>query len=225
MPRINPSQPPKAMTWGRATPTLALAIVFDVLRIFFELFWFFGPALLAAYCASKVGNIWFIGVALEAACVGAAMVVGSVALAPLAVFGTVMSIAFGLIGFLALGILILTTNPRLFKTSPTSKFWFIGGFMLAEVPFIGAIPTFSISLWRLYRAQIKKEHAALVAWQKAHAAEQLRERQIQAAQLSQARMAGEAANEAAYAAEAENDASYEAEKAPEEIPDQVRMVA
>ncbi len=219
MPRVNPSKPPKAMTWGKATPILALAIVFDALRMFFELFWFFGPALLAAYCASKVGNIWFIGVALQAACVGAAAVVGSIALAPLAAFGTVMSIAFGLIGFLALGMLILTTNPRLFKTSATSKLWFIGGFMLAEVPFIGTIPTFSLSLWRLYRAQIKKEHVALVAWKKAHAAEQLRERQAQAAQLSQARMKEEAANEAA------NDASNEDEEIREEIPDHVRMVA
>ena len=46
------------------------------------------------------------------------------------------------------------------------RFSFVGSFGVCEVPFVGAIPAFSISLYLLYRRQIKIEKAALKAWKK-----------------------------------------------------------
>lgn len=213
MPRVNPKAPPKAMTWPKAGLVMAFAVIFDAARIFFTMFWFFGPALAAAWCTSKVGDFWLVGAALGKACDVGAAAIATAGFGPLAAFGTIMAMAFGFIGFLILGALILGTNPRLFATGFSAKLQFIGGFMAAELPLIGAIPTFSISLWRLYKVQIKKESASLRAWQKAHAAEELRERQAQSTALMQARAAQEATNDAQYAQQSDNDEQYTQDEA------------
>jgi hypothetical protein len=93
-------------------------------------------------------------------------------------------------------------------------------FGVAALPLIGAIPTFSITLYKLYRRQIKLEKAAYKKWEKTHAAEQVQQRQERAAQYAAEQ------NRAAEAKQAEqqqvtNDeisAKNEPEKEPQKAP-------
>jgi hypothetical protein len=210
------------MTWGGATPVIAVAGIFDLLRMFFEMFWFFGPAIAGLYCTSKasdlVGNLWGLTATLCAGVAGAAGAAVSEVTIP---FGTIMAMAVGLLGFLTLGLWILMKNARIFKANATGALWFIGSLGVSEIPIIGTIPAFSITLWKLYKTQIRIEGAARKKWEKEHAQEaamQVRQRQQQAAQLMQARTdqmeQQEAANDERYD-DAANDDQYtpEIEKA------------
>lgn len=202
--------PPKVMTWSKALPILVVAVVFDAVRIFFSFFWFFGPALLGAYCTTKVGGIAVIGSALAATCVAGAAVGGTAVSAFTTPFGVVMAMMTGFTGFLVLGFWIVTTNPQIFKANATGSLWFVGGFATSQIPFIGSIPAFSLVLWKLYRTQIRVEKAAL----KAYEAEQaLEKKRMVAGQLAErARIqqieAQEAANEASYLEQEGNEDQY-----------------
>jgi len=185
--RNNP-EPPEVMTWGRAMPVLVVAGIFDLLRIFFVLFWFFGPALAAVYCVSSVsgwvGSLW--GMTAAACGIGAAAA-GAAVSAFTIPFGTVMAMAVGLFGFLTLGLWILAKNARIFKANATGSLWFVGGFGVSQIPLIGALPAFSFVLWKLYKTQIRVEKAARRKWEKEQADGRERERNRQTARLMQAR--------------------------------------
>lgn len=205
----NSAKPPEAMTWGKAMPMIVVAGVFDLVRIFFEMFWFFGPALVAAYCSMSasewVGSLWGL---TEAACATAAGVAGFYGAAVTIPFGTTMAMATGLFGYLTLGLWILMKNPRIFIANASGSLWLAGGFGVSVVPLIGAIPAFSLVLWRLYRTQIRVEKAALKKWEKEHAAAKRQEREQQAAALM--RMQQAAANDEAYEqVAAANDEQYD----------------
>ncbi len=214
MPQKGDSQkPPEAMTWGRAVPVIAVAAVFDLLRAFFEMFWFLAPAIATVYCTAKVNGVltsWTAGLlgaktaatACTAGVVGAiaglTAITGGMSAEAVEAFSIIMAIAVGILGFIALGIWILVTNPGLFRANASNAIWFVGGFLIGEVPFVGAIPTFSVTLFKAYWTQIKKERAALLRWQKEHAREiaaQRRAQQEQAAYIMQARAAELAAND------------------------------
>ncbi len=184
--RNNSSEPPPTMTWSKATPVLVVAVLFDVVRIFFEMFWFFGPALAALYCTSTVsgwvGSLWGL---TAAACVAGAAKAGVAVSAVTIPFGTVMAIAVGLFGWLTIGFLLMSTNARIFKV-PGNALWLIASLGIAEIPLIGTIPSFTLALWRMYRKQIKAETAALRRWEKENAEAQLQEREQRVAQLMQA---------------------------------------
>ncbi len=219
MPRKGSSaKPPEAMTWSRGGPVVAVAAIFDLARLFFEMFWFFGPALAAIYCTSKVsdwvGSLWGLTAAVCTAGAAAAGIAAAEVTAPL---GVVMAMAVGFLGFLVLGLWILATNSRIFKVNAMGALWFVGGFGLAEIPFVGAVPAFSIVLWRLYKTQIRIETEALKKWEAAQqqeAAAELRERQQQAAQLIQARNAE--AEQAQEQEVLEEEAAMEEEEGREE---------
>ncbi|MFA6407932.1 MAG: hypothetical protein WCW36_00425 [Candidatus Paceibacterota bacterium] len=200
MPQRRSSQkPPEAMTWSKSLPVIIVAGIFDLVRMFFEMFWFFGPALAAIYCTDKVSGI-LTKVTLGAlgtktaglVCSSAAIAGGAAASETLVAFGVIMAIAVGFAGFLILGLWMLMTNARIFKTVESAPLQFVASFGVSEIPLIGTIPTFSIVLWKLYKSQIQVEQEALQKWQKEHAQEiagQRRERQQQAAYLMQARTA------------------------------------
>src|SRR3989344_3915425 len=215
--RNNSPEPPPTMTWSRATPILVVAVLFDVVRIFFEIFWFFGPALAALYCTSTVSgwvsSLWGL---TAAACAAVAAKAGVVASAVTIPFGTIMAIAVGLFGWLTIGFLLMSTNARIFKT-PGNALWLIASLGIAEIPLIGTIPSFTLALWRMYRKQIKAETAALRRWEKENTDAQRQERsqqalqaaQIQAAQQAQF-MQQEATNDERFNQEqATNDENYE----------------
>jgi hypothetical protein len=175
------------MTWGKATPVLAVAVVFDGLRLMFELFWFFGPAFSALICTVKASDV--VGTTIGGAlCTAGAGVVGFYASPMIAAFGVVMAMATGLIGWSVVGWWLMMTNARIFKEN---TLLFIASLAISEVPFVGSIPAISVAMWRMHHVQIKKETAAFKKWERenAEAQREERNRQVATAQLMQMRSA------------------------------------
>lgn len=196
----NSEPPPEVMTWKKATPVLIGAVVFDLMRIFFEFFWFFGPALAALWCTVKATDVagvagTYVGGALCGSAAVAAGIVGAVAIET---FGIVMAMAVGFAGWLVIGGWLMKTNPRIFKEN---ALWFAGSLLVSEIPFVGAIPAITIIVWKMHRTQIKIEEAAYTKWEKENADAQQ-----------------EAANDAVYEqAQAANEERYTEEEIPEEV--------
>jgi hypothetical protein len=213
---------PQVMTWGRAAPVIVLALIFDALRIFFNFFWFFGPALLAAGCTAlardKVAGI--VGAAIGGKVAAGACALGAGALGVFGVevtapFGAIMAMAVGILGWMTIGLILALTNSRIYRENAV---WFVTSFLVAEVPFVNALPAFTAAVCKMYSHQIKLEKAALKRYEaetRAAQTEQVaaaRQRQLQEAEMTQM----EAANEAEYEEEqaaAEADAQYEEQKA------------
>lgn len=234
MPQKRSSEPPKAMTLPKAMPILVIAGLFDLIRMFFEMFWFFGPALAAAYCTVKVGGwvgyAWGLTAAICSGVAGAAGAAISEITIPL---GVLMADAFALIGFLVLGFCIVIMNPRLFKVNKSAWLWMTGSLGVSTIPIIGTLPAFFAVLWVLYKRQIKVEKAALARWEKANEEERLKERNermaaqaqfmqmqaLQQAQVLQGQVVMQnAANDALYnQIQAANDDKYGAEEIPEKV--------
>lgn len=191
------SPPPKVMTWPLATPALAIAVVFDLGRLFFVMFWFFGPFLLGVYCKSMVGGAWVVSKVLVGGCAAGATYVGVVGYGVTAVFGTVMAMAVGFAGWLAVGGLLLATNARIFKEN---TMWFVGSLLFSEVPIIGAIPSITISVWKMYSNQIRIEKAAYKKWEQKQNASLQQEKQQQMSEET-ARAQSAAADDAQYTQE------------------------
>jgi hypothetical protein len=187
------------MTWGKALPLLIVAGIFDVIRIFFEWFVFFGPALGAALgavgCTVVANNVIGTTVAATAGkLVATGCTLFSTAVAGTAgvllsettvSFGAIMSDIVGFAGFLTLGLWILMTNKRLFVVNPSGSLQFLASFGVCEIPFVGTVPAFSIMLYFLYRKQIKIEKAALKKWEQEQENNRLQERNQRVAELMQ----------------------------------------
>lgn len=211
------------MTWLKALPVLAIAAIFDALRLLFEMFWFFGPAFAAFYCTSSLSDT--IGTATSAfLCTAGAGALGVLGAAPITIFGVVMAFAVGLMGWMIIGLILIMTNSRIFTDHPGHSIWFIGSLALSEMPFIGALPAFTSTTIKLFYTQIKNDKAALAKYEKAQADEQKRTQQQQFLQLAQMQQAQniqdqqqEAANEPYYEQEqAANDDQYQSEEIPED---------
>lgn len=210
---------PETMTWGKASPVLIVGGIFDLLRLMCQQLWFFGPALVALYCADKVGDSALnIGGVLTTACVAGAAVAGAYSLPVLGALGIVLAIAVGFMGWLVVGLTIMMSNRRLFRENSVNIAWFAGSLLLSEIPFVGTLPALSGTLFKMYRTQIRKEKAALAEHRKKTEEARVQERQRQAAELMQIqRMQQAAANDAAFREDAANEESYaEQEEAEEE---------
>lgn len=204
------TQPPPVMTWPKASPVLIIAVIFDALRIMFEQFWFFGPALAAAYCTAKVsGTVGTIGETLCSAGAGAAGYFGSPAIIA---FGAVMAIAVGLFGWMTIGLMLIMTNSRIFKENEGQALWFVGSLLLSATPIIGTIPGFIGATGKMYHTQIKKDKENLAKYEKEQAAQKAQERNQNILEFQQAR-----------ATQLEQAEQQEAEN--KEIPEDVRMAA
>lgn len=215
----NSETPPKVMTWPKAImPVLIVASIFDLVRAFFNLFWFFGPAIAALYCSSKVsdmvGSVWGL---TKIACDTAAVAAGVYFSPVIASFGVIMADAVALLGYLLLTALVLGTNSRILKTVQTAMMQIGASFGVAALPFIGAIPTFTITLSKLYRRQIKLEKTTYRKWEKAQAEEQNRNREQQAAEITRARNVQAVQMQQQEAANDEMSAEAEQEKEPREV--------
>jgi len=210
MPQKRNSQtPPEVMTWRKAAPVLTVAVIFDLLRIFFVLFWFFGPALAAAYCANTasgwVGSLWGL---TAATCTVGATAAGAAISAVTIPFGVVMAMAVGLFGWLTVGLILVKTNARIFKEN---ALWFGGSLLISEIPLIGSLPALTGVVWKMHRTQIRIKKAEMKRWEKEQAALQLQERnrqteqrmQVQAVQQAQI-IQQEAANDDQYTQELDN---------------------
>jgi hypothetical protein len=168
-------EPPLVMTWKKASFFLVVCVVFDALRLFFTMFWFFGPALAGMYCTSKAGALvgqWWGLTAF--ACTAAGGIIGYFSAPVTVVFGTVMAIAVGLFGWMTVGLLLLMFNSRIFKEN---ALWFISSLAISEIPLVGALPSMTAATWKMFSNQIKKERAAFKKYEKEQSDEQLREAQ------------------------------------------------
>lgn len=206
------------MTWSRAIPVLVVAFIFDALRFLFDMFWFFGPAIAALYCTSAANSALGTSVAgvagkvVAVGCSAVAGVAGYFAAPALIMFGVIMAMAIGLMGWMTIGFIILMTNPRILKGTGGNAVWFIVSLLISELPLIDAVPALTGTLFRMYSVQIKNEAHAQQAYEKAHAEEQLQERNQHRAQLTQARdaqMTQLQEQEAIYEQESEEDSLIE----------------
>ncbi len=212
------------MTWTRATPVLVICLVFDALGSFFAMFWLIGPALAAAYCVAEGGTAletWTIGLlgtkTAAAVCSYGAVKAGAVLSAPLTTFGTVMDMAIGLFGWLTVGLILIITNARIFKENASRAFWFVVSLLASEVPIIGAMPALSVTTWKLYHTQIKKDGEALQQYEREHAAALQEERRQHIAELMHIRTAQLAQTELAARAAKEAEDGHGSEEIPEEM--------
>lgn len=229
------SEPPSVMTKSKAAPIVIVAFAFDLVRGFFHLFWFFGPALAALYCTMHVSETlagWTFGLlgtkTAAIACSSAATVIGAAAVEATAPIGVVMADAVGLIAFLSIGLWIVMTNIRILKAIKSAPLQFAGAFAVSEVPFIGAIPVFGIILCRLYGAQIRTDKVAYAKWEKETADARLQERNRQAQiQAYQSMQIQQAAQQAQFMRqEAANDERYNQQQAAnDEIPEEEKLAA
>ena len=210
---LNKSSPPHTMTWGRALPMLVLCGVFDGVRAFFSLFWFFGPAIAALYCTSSVNSVAGTSVAESAGkvtgalCTTAAVKAGAVLSPALVTFGIIMAMAVGLLGWMTVYVRLLTHNPKIFKVGGGSVLTLLLGLCLAELPFLSALPSLTLSVGRLYRAQIKREKAELKEWEQEQAA------------LQQQQSGQQIAYRRAYQERMVSEATYAEQLTDEEIPE------
>ena len=153
------------MTWGKASPVLIIAALFDALRYFFLLFfWFFGPALIAFYCTTKISGV--VGTTIgETLCGAGAGAIGYVGAPAFIAFGSVMAIAVGFAGWLTVTFIIFAGNRRALGENPFAVLWLLEG--------IGA--SVLVMVWGVYQTQIRQEHAALKKYQKEQAAQKSQE--------------------------------------------------
>lgn len=176
MPQKRNNPEPPVMTRSKSAPVIVGAAIFDLIRIFFVFFWFLGPALAGIYCTVKTSEV--VGTTIAGTVCGAAAIAGGAAIsAATTSFGVIMADAVGFVGFLALGLWIVMTNARILKAVATGPIQFAGAFAVAEIPFLGALPVFSVILWRLYGAQIRTEKKTHEKWKKETASAQLQQRQ------------------------------------------------
>lgn len=194
MPRKrNSSPPPPVMTWKKVSWVLVIAGVSDVLRYMFLFFWFFAPALAIAYCSAEVNGpltTWTAGLlgakTAELACstgvvgatVGAAVITGGLSAAAIQAFGTVMAMAVGFAGWLAVTIIIFATDRRTLGRNPITVLWMLEG--------LGA--SVLVMALGVYKTQIKTERAAFAKWKKENADAELQQRREQEAKLMQSRV-------------------------------------
>ncbi len=204
--RTNSSPPPEVMTWIRAAPVLVLCVIFDALRAFFSMFWFFGPALAALYCTVKVSDaIGSLGGIVAGACAAGAATAGGLAFGAIEMFGVVMAMAVGLIGWLTIFLIQLINNAGIFKENFAMIIRILLGLLLSEIPIINALPSLTILNATMFHIQIKKGKEELKKWKEENADVLAQERQRQQnAQLQ--RMKAQMAND-------------------EEIPEEVRETA
>jgi len=212
MPREKASEKPPVMTWVKAAPVFIVAFVFYAVRFLFEQFWFFGPALTALYCASKVSGVLgsFLGGTLCSVAAGAAGYFGSPVFAT---FGAVMAMAVGFCGWLVVGMIILMTNQRVFREDRTSVLWFLGGLLIAEVPFIGSLPGILGATFKLYVGQIKRDREKLKAYEAARVLEEQQGRASKIVAIAQARAAARLAQD-----NAADDYYEDSNEIPEGVP-------
>lgn len=180
----NSEPPPPVMTWGKALPVIIISFIFDSLRLMFEMFWFFAPALAALYCTIKTSDV--LGTTIGGfICTVGSGVVGFYGAPAIAAFGVVMAIAVGLFGWLTVGLIIVMTNARIFTSNAANTLWFASSLLVSEVPIIGALPALTSTMFKMYSVQIRSDKAALKAYEEEQQAERLRGQKQEASQVMQ----------------------------------------
>lgn len=193
------------MTGSKSTLLISIAILFDALKFMCTQLWFFGPAIIGLAGSVALGGGWFgsivgtvIGVA-TAASVGAAI----------EALGIILSLIIGVIGWLVMFALLIGMGVQPFGTRHFTPV--LVGFLVGEMPFVNALPTFTVPVWQIIRSERKADKEAHKKWKAENAA--LIKQQQREALLAQKQLAAlqadedQAAQEEADAAQAEADAA------------------
>ena len=156
--KTNDSGPPKVMTWGRAAPVLVLCVIFDALRAFFSMFWFFWARIGGSILHESATSGWVgsLGGLTTAACTAGAGALGFYGFVPAATFGTVMAMAVGLLGWLTVFLIQLINNAGIFKENFAMVIRILLGLLLSEIPIINALPSLTILNATMFHIQIKE---------------------------------------------------------------------
>jgi hypothetical protein len=208
--------PVAKMTTGKITILLVLALIFDALKFMATQLWFFGPALIGL--ATSVGT----GSKVAGAVVGA-LGVGGAALTGLGegleVLGIVLGVAIGFFGWLVL--ITVMTSMRISLFHSRNFLSLVGGFIVSELPFIDALPSFTVSTWRIISAERKADKEAKKKYEVQLAAGAKRQQRVavimQKQQLAQEAAEAQAAQEEQEAAAADME-EEQAQEEPAEPP-------
>lgn len=186
------SKPPKVSSRVEAAPILAAFIVLDLLRAFFQFFWFFGPAVAAIVCTAGVNSLIDTslvdagGKIVAAGCAAAGVAGGVVASGFTTSLGIIAAEAIGFFSFLSLK-LWMNMSSRMRTVHKNTTLWQMGSFLLSELPFAGAFPVYSLFVWISIGKAIQMEKEELKKWEEATAAA----RQKQQMQMAQAQAIGQ----------------------------------
>lgn len=198
------NSPPEVMTWGKAVPVLVVAAVFDAIGLLCQMLWFFGPAFAGLICTATASS--YVGEPIAGAVCGtSAVAAGIAANAVLMPLGVILGMAVGLFGWLTIGLWLMVSNKRIFKEN---ALWFAGSLLMEEIPLVGALPALTLTVWKMYRTQIRVEKEEFRTFQKEQATQELIERRRQEAVLAQQARAMRLAEEAEQDARM-NDEQYE----------------
>jgi len=173
MPQNESSPPIGQMTWGRAAPVLVICVIFDAMRMFFEWFWFLGPAVAGVVCSIWLNGhlqTWTAGLlgakTAVAVCGAGATVVGYFASPALTSFGIVMAMTVGLAGWGTVTLILAIINPSIWKSNIRGWAWSLFTLGIDELPLLGTIPMLTITHARLYAGQIRHDKAAIEKYKK-----------------------------------------------------------
>lgn len=142
------------MTWSKAAPVLITAAITDAMRAFFALFFITGPILIGvatnAAASQYVGT--FLGKYIGAA-LGTAVLLTTGA--GLEVFGIIMAMCIGLLGWLVSVLLLLLGGVSLMQ----SRMFFLSLMSLigSEAPIVNAAPFLTPSVFFMVRGQINED--------------------------------------------------------------------
>ena len=212
------SKPPEVSNRWSSAPVFAAFVILDLLRAFFQLFWFLGPAVAAIICTAGVNSVVDTSIAdaggkiVAAGCAAAGVVGGAAASGFTTPLGIIVADAIGLFSFLSLK-LWMNVSPRMHRVHKNTVLWQMGSLLLSELPFLGAFPVYSLFVWISIGKAIQIEKKELKKWEAATAVA----RQKQRAQLMQAQAIGQARTEQEAIAREQEDFEEE-EAANEPIP-------
>jgi flagellar biosynthesis GTPase FlhF len=177
------------MTWSKAFLPLGVAIICDVLGFVFSLLGIFGPAL--AGFAAKVatsGTGETVSTTLGALVAGGSAYFGG---AGLEFAGTILAMVTGFFAWMTVGLIMLTSNFRIFEGMNTVLF--ASALLIDELPIINCIPALSWRVFKMYRAQIKEDKKKFTEYEASQ--KQERALELRRATVAQVAEAQELAND------------------------------
>lgn len=182
------------MTNGKVALLVSFALLFDALKFMCTQLWFFGPALIGLAGSVALGGGWFGSIVGTVIGVGAAASVG----AAIEALGIILSLIVGAFGWLIMFGLLIGMGVQPFGTRHFTPV--LIGFLVGEMPFVNALPTFTVPVWQIIRSERKADTEARKKWA-AENAEALKQQQrmdrIQMKQALDQQAAQEEADEAA----------------------------
>ncbi len=203
-------EPKPHMPLSKTVIAISLAAFFDALKFGCSIFIFLGPVLAgfaaATWVESKAGGLLGERAADLGVAAGALVGVGTgVWGAPVyMVLGIVLGMAVALFGWMFFLTWFLFSGVPLFKSSRLIAI--LAGWITSEVPFVGALPTFTVSISHIVLSARRDDKERLKKWKKQNTAQRAGLLQQEQNELQQRQLA---------LAGAANDAEYEAELALE----------